>query len=173
MKPIEAALDPSDGKINTFKRDTIKGWWEIEVGIPSKWVFEENNNIGTEIIFENKLGKLIRVYPKNHDIVIDDLVTYIDVVIKTNEKIAEKEKQFTDKMEQMRTMLEIEAEKFYVELDELRDNSFKKNNAEFNETLNVDDSKVDDSKVDDKSKPDFEKPKKRGRPPKDKKTEKD
>jgi len=144
MKPIEAALKPSDGKINTFKRNTIEGWWEIEVGLPSSWVFDENSNIGCEIIFENDLGKLIKIYPKNHDIVIDDLVTYVDVIIKTNEKIAEKEKQFTDKMQDMKDMLEKEAKKFYTELDELKENSFKKNNTEFDKELN---SKADNKPI--------------------------
>jgi len=135
MKPIELVLAPTTGYINSFTRNTLKGWWEVEVGLPKTWVFDENTKIGCEIIFENELGKLIRVYPKKTDVVIDDLVAFVEIIILTNEKIAEKEKQFTDKMQEMKGILEIEAKKFYQELDELKENSFKKNNETFAKTL--------------------------------------
>lgn len=136
MKPIELALDSTTGYINSFTRNTLEGWWEVEVGLPVTWVFDENSKISCEIIFENEVGKLIKVSPKKHDVVIDDLIEFIEIIIKTNEKIAEKEKQFTDKMQEMKNHLEEEAIKFYRELDELRENSFKKNNENFTKTLN-------------------------------------
>ena len=126
MKPVESALTPSNGYINSFTRNTQEGWWEIEVGLPASWVFDENSKIGCETTFDNEIGKLIRVFPKENDIVVDDLIDFIEVIISINEKIAEKEKQFTDKMQEMKSVLEQEAQKFYKELDELKENSFKK-----------------------------------------------
>jgi len=131
MKTIEAALHPTDGYINSFVRNTEKGWWELEVGLPKTWVFDENDKIGCEIVFENEFGKLIKVSSKKTGIVIDDLVTFVEIIIATNQKIAEKEKQFTDKMQEMKGVLEKEAKKFYAELDELKENSFKNLNATF------------------------------------------
>lgn len=136
MKTIETALQPTNGYINSFTRDTVEGWWEVEVGLPKTWVYDENKKIGCEIIFENEVGKLIKIFPKEHDVVIDDLMAFVEIIIKTNEKIAEKEKQFTDKMKEMRGLLEKEAKHFYKELDEIKENSFKTLNDTFTKNLN-------------------------------------
>jgi len=135
MKPIQAALAPTDGYIKSFSRNTVEGWWEVEIGLPINWVYDENVKIGCEIVFENEVGKLVKVYPKKTDVVLDDLIAFVEIIIATNERIAEKEKQFTDKMQEMKGILEDEAKKFYQELDELKENSFKKNNANFAKTL--------------------------------------
>jgi len=131
MKKIELSLEPTNGYINSFTRNTVKGWWELEVGLPKTWVYDENNKIGCEIIFENEVGKLIKIFPKKTDIVIDDLVAFVEIIINTNQKIAEKEKQFTDKMQEMKGTLEKEAKKFYQELDDLKEKSFKNLNENF------------------------------------------
>jgi hypothetical protein len=135
MKPIHEQLISTDGYITSFIRNTIKGWWELEVGLPTSWVFDENSKIGCEIILENEIGKLIKIFPKKNNVVIDDLIAFVEIVIETNERIAEKEKQFTDKMQEMKGILEQEAKKFYQELDELKENSFKKNNDNFDKNL--------------------------------------
>jgi len=131
MKPIEAALEPTSGYIKLFNRDTKNGWWELEIGIPKGWVFDENDEINCEVLTTNEFGKIIRVSPKNQSVVIDDLITFVEIIIETNKKIAEKEKQFTEKMEEMKGVLEEEAKKFYKELDELKENSFKHLNDNF------------------------------------------
>lgn len=131
MKTIETILEPTNGYINSFTRNTVKGWWELEVGLPKTWVFDENDEIKCEIITQNDIGKLIKVSPKNSDVVIDDLIVFVEIIIQTNQKIAEKEKEFTDKMEEMKGVLEAEAKKFYAELDELKANSFKTVNENF------------------------------------------
>lgn len=135
MKTIELALESTNGYINSFTRNTVEGWWELEVGLPKTWVFDENDEIGCETILQNDFGKLIKVSPKNRDIVIDDLVTFVEIIIETNKKIAEKEKQFTDRMQEMKGVLEKEAKKFYEELDELKINSFRNLNDNFVKAL--------------------------------------
>jgi len=141
MKTIETALEPTNGYINSFTRNTVEGWWELEIGLPKAWVFNENNEIACEVIFQNDVGKLIKVSPKNRNIVIDDLVTFVEIILETNKKIAEKEKQFTDKMEEMKGILEQEAKKFYKELDELKENSFKNLNDNFVKNLHPEEEK--------------------------------
>jgi len=135
MKTIETALQPTDGYINSFTRNTVEGWWELEVGLPKTWVYDENDKIGCEIIFENEMGKLLKVFPKESGVAIDDLISFVRIIIKTNERIAEKEKEFTDKIQKMKDMLEDEAIHFYEELDELKENSFKNLNATFAKNL--------------------------------------
>jgi hypothetical protein len=135
MKTIELALESTNGYINSFTRNTVEGWWELEVGLPKTWVFDENDEITYEILQQNDVGKLIKVSPKNQDIVIDDLITFVEIIIDTNKKIAEKEKQFTDRMQEMKGVLEKEAKKFYEELDELKVNSFRNLNDNFVKAL--------------------------------------
>jgi len=125
MNTIDLALQPTTGYIKSFTRNTVEGWWELELGIPKAWVYDENSEVGCEILHQNDIGKLLRVFPKSPSILIDDLVAFVEVIIEINKKISDKEKQFTDKMEEMKGMLEKEAKKFYEELDELRETSFK------------------------------------------------
>lgn len=135
MKTIELALESTGGYVNSFTRNTVEGWWELEMGLPKGWVYDENTKIGCEIVFENERGTLIKVFPKKRDVVIDDLIAFVEIIILTNLKIAEKEKQFKDKMQEMKGLLEKEAKSFYQELDELKENSFKSLNNAFAKNL--------------------------------------
>lgn len=141
MKTIETALEPITGYLISITRNTVNGWYELEIGIPNTWVFDENNKIKYEVLTKSDEGKLIKISPKNNDIVIDDLVSFVEVIMETNKKIAEKEKQFTDKMAEMKGMLEQEAKKFYEELDELKANSFKNINDNFVKNLHPESEK--------------------------------
>jgi hypothetical protein len=135
MKTIEAILEPITGYLFSITRNTLKGWYEMEIGIPKGWVFTDNDEIKCHVIEENINGKLILIAPQNDTVVIDDLVDFVMIIIETNERIAKKEEEFTNKMVEMRNKLEEEAKKFYEELDELKDNSFKKNSENFVKTL--------------------------------------
>ena len=117
MKEIESILEPITGYLSSITRNTVKGWYELEVGIHKNWAFNENSEIGCEIVTEGDEGKIIKIFPKNNNIVIDDLILFVKIIINTNERIATKEKEFADKMEQMRKNLEKEASDFYKELD--------------------------------------------------------
>lgn len=142
MKPVQAALAPTDGYIQSWIRNTVEGWWEFEVGLPATWVFDENSKISCEVVVENDVGKLIKVAPKSHNVVVDDLLAFVEVIIETNEKIAAKEKEFTDRIQKMKEVLEKEALEFYTDLDELKENSFKKNNEDFDKTLSKPKKKI-------------------------------
>jgi hypothetical protein len=145
MKTINLALQPVEGHLISITRNTINGWYEIEVGLPSSWVFDENNEIKCEILAEDKTGKLIKLSPKNQNIVIDDLITFVEIIINTNKKIAEKEEEFKLQMEEMKKGLEKKASAFFKELDELKENSFKKINDNF--VKNIHKSDEDEKKI--------------------------
>jgi len=141
MKIIESALEPIIEYFVSITNNTVEGKLEMEIGIPKGWVFNENKEIKCEVLAENEAGKLIKITPKNNKVVIDDLVSFVEIIIETNRKIAEKEKEFTSKMEEMKGVLEKEAKKFYEELDELKENSFKNLNATFEKNLRGEDIK--------------------------------
>ena len=135
MKIIESILEPIFEYFVSFTHNTDEGCIEMSIGIPKGWVFDENKEIKCEILNENESGKLIKISPKNNNIVIDDLIAFVQIIIETNGKIAEKEKEFTNRMAEMKGVLEKEAKKFYEELDELRQNSFNNLNADFERNL--------------------------------------
>ncbi|MFA5366389.1 MAG: hypothetical protein WC333_00500 [Dehalococcoidia bacterium] len=125
MKTVESVLEPVTGYLLSMERNPEKGWYELKVGIPKSWVYGDNKSIGCEIITETDEGKLIKISPKNYSVVIDDLISFVEAIVRTNKKIAEKEKLFNQKVEQMKGAFEKEAKKFYDELELLKVNSFK------------------------------------------------
>lgn len=125
MSVIQKEFNRIDGNLITMKRDTVNGWYVFEIGIPKSWVYESNDDIECEEITENKLGYIIKVSPKNDKISIDDLISFVEIIISTNKKISQKEEEFKVRMEDLKLELEEEAKKFYEELDNLKDNSFK------------------------------------------------
>jgi len=131
MKAVDLALKSLDGFLFSIKRNPIKGWYELEIGINKSWVYNENKEISCELITENDEAILLKISPKNNRIVVDDLIAFVELIIETNKKIAEKEKEFADKMNEMKGILEKEAKKFYEELDSLKENSFKNLNDNF------------------------------------------
>ena len=141
METIESILEPITGYLISITRNTIDGWYEMEIGIHKGWVFDENKEIKCEVLNENETGKIIRISPKNNKVIIDDLIAFVKIIIKTNGKIVEKEKEFTVKMQQMKGVLEKEVKRFYEELDELKMNSFKNLNAEFEKNLHTETKK--------------------------------
>ena len=135
MKTIEALLEPITGYLISITRNAMEGWYEMQIGIPKGWVFNENKEIKCEILNEEEGGKIIKISPKNPDIVIDDIVSFVGIIMETNKKIAEKEKEFTDKMSAMKENLEKEVKAYYEELDKMRADSFNDRNADFEKSL--------------------------------------
>ena len=136
MTTIESLLKPITGYLISISRDTVNGWYVLEIGLPNTWVFDENNEIECEVLKETDEGRLIKIAPKKQKIILDDLVNFVGIIIQTNKKIALKEKQFTEKMEEMRENLEKEAKKYYEELDEIKETSFQTASKDFVENLN-------------------------------------
>jgi len=134
MKPIESAFHPIDGYMSIMERDTVHGWYFLEIGIPKAWVFDENDDINIEILSENDIGKVLKIFPKTDGIVIDDLIAFVQIIIETNERIKEKENEFSSEIEEMKNILEKKAKKHYEELEELKENSFKHFNDNFTKT---------------------------------------
>jgi hypothetical protein len=135
MKEIETILEPITGYLVKIIRNPQEGWYEMEVGIPNDWVFNENNEIGVEVITETDLGKILKIFPKSQGIGIDDLVLYVIIVINTNKKIAEKQEEFKRQLQEMKRGIEERATEYFKQMDELKENSFKKLSDNFLEGL--------------------------------------
>ena len=135
MNTIESILKPITGYLISISRDTTNGWYTLEVGLPVGWVFDDNEEVQCEVLKETDNGNLINIAPKKQEITIDDLVKFVGIIIDTNETIARKEKEFTQKMEDMRERLEEEAKKYYEELDEIKETKFQTASEEFVEEL--------------------------------------
>lgn len=159
MGTVNDKLELIAGYFATLKRDTTNGWYLLEIGLPLNWVFKSNDVIDCEIVSENKHGKLIIIKPKekSKDVTADDLLEFAELIKKTNIEIVNREKSFTEKMDKVKKGLEDEINLFYVELENLREESF----SVFNSISDI--KKTTETKID--------KPK-RGRPFKKKDDEK-
>ena len=137
MKLIETELLPIDGYLISIIRNTMKGWYELEIGLPISWVYDENSIIFCEIVreYEEEKARVVKIAPKKQGIVIDDLVEFVKIILETNKKIAEKEKEFNESLEERKKEIETWARGFYKEMDELKESSFKKVGKEFVENL--------------------------------------
>ena len=124
MKEVESILEPISSNFVSLTRNPMKGWFELEIGIPDTWVFDANKEIDVETVNETEVGKVIKIIPKNGNVVVDDVILFARIIISTNKKIAEKEQDLK------------EAGSFFKELDELKENAFKKLNDNFVNELN-------------------------------------
>ena len=127
---VEEGLKPIEGYMLSLKRDPMKGWYEMEVGLPAGWIFRGNDYIECEVISETKAGSLVKVFPKLEGITADDLISFVKLILDTNSKIAEKEKEFTDSLEESKEQLNAVAKRFYTELDDLKKKSFSEFDTE-------------------------------------------
>lgn len=153
MSLVEGKLKIISKNLISITRNTVKGWYELEIGIPSSWAFNGNEGIDCDIISENDAGKLLKISPKNKNVIVDDLMLFVRRIIETNEEIAEKEKIFTRRMEDMKKKLEKEAEKFYNDLEKLKKTSFEAVSDE-----------NDNEEIEENTEEVTSPPKKRGRP---------
>jgi len=123
---INEKLKPISDYVLSFERDTDKGWYVANFGIPASWEIKDNEDIGFELVNETDVGKLIKIFPKREGVIFDDLVLFIKIIVKTNEKIAAKEKEFNEKIEQMKKGLEDEVKNFYSGLDQFKKQAFER-----------------------------------------------
>lgn len=162
MKQIEKELESLSGYLISIKRNTIKGWYELEIGIPIDWIYKSNDYVKCEVKEKTNVGNILIISPKKDDIVIDDLIDFVKLIIETNSKIREREKEFTNKINKVKEDLENQAKEFYKELNELKEKSFNNFDIDENNTsnTNIREKKTTTKKTNSK--------KKVGRPPKSK-----
>lgn len=124
MSVIQKKIESLDGYLFSIKRDTENGWYYLEVGLPKSWIFRGNDIINCKKINEWDEGNLIQIEPNENNVTIDDLIKFTHIILKTNEKIIAKEKEFEEKITKIKEELNVERNEFFSELDSLRDKSF-------------------------------------------------
>lgn len=130
MKSIEEGLEPLSGHLLALKRDTVKGWYYLEIGLPKDWIFNGNDFIECETIQKSDEGIMIKIVPKEEGVIIDDLIAFVILIIETNSKITEMESKFTEQMAHVKKNLEDQYKDFYKELQDLREESFSNFNVD-------------------------------------------
>lgn len=163
MKSIEEGLSPLTGYLISINRNTVKGWYELQIGVPSNWIYKDNDLINCTVVKKTDAGHILTISPKSENITLDDLVAFVKLIIETNSKIREREKEFTSKMDNVKKELENQAKEFYKEIDNLREESFKKFNVNKNKTPSTDINKNNKSNDENVT---TTKKRGRGRPPK-------
>jgi len=126
METIDSILQPITGYLLSIIRNTEHGCYELEIGLPAAWVFKENEEIECIVTSESENGRIIKISPKYIDVTVDNLVDFVKIIISTNKKIADKEEEFKKKIEEIKSLVEVEVNKHKVDLDELKEISFKK-----------------------------------------------
>ncbi|MFW6219421.1 MAG: hypothetical protein ACOC33_01005 [bacterium] len=148
VKQIQKTIEPLDGYLISMTRDTVNGYYVLEVGIPRGWVYKSNDIIECEEINKNDNGVLLKIKPKKEEVVIDDLFEFVNLIIQTNAKIVEKEKEFNDRMEKYKQDLEMQVKSFYDELDTIKEKSFTVfDKSEKNKEKKPQENTTEDTKV--------------------------
>jgi len=124
MKPINDTLSLLDGYLLSIERDVENSSYIINMGIPASWTYKETNVIECEVVAGNDKGTLLKIFGKNENIVIDDLVEYCKIIVETNERLQRMQEEFDKKMIEMKERLIQEQRTFLDELDEMKDKSF-------------------------------------------------
>lgn len=124
MAIVEETLKPLDGYLFAIKRDTVNGWYYLEVGLPKSWIYRGNDIIDCVKLNEWNAGNLIKVTPKVEGITLDDLIKFTQLILDTNAKILEKVHEFEEKIKQVKESLNADKIGFNKELDDLREQSF-------------------------------------------------
>lgn len=109
-----------------IENNVDKNYFEFEIGLPEKWYYKSNDFICCENLKKiDNYGTIVKIYPKKQDIRVDDIFNFIIKTIEINNRIAEMEKAFQEKMESEKEKIKNEVEKFYSKIEDLRVKSFE------------------------------------------------
>ena len=125
MKSLQKALNKVEGYLMSMERDAVKGQYELKVGIPKNWAYKANDKIDCETLQETKQGDLVRVFAIDDDVVVDDLIEFVNIIIETNKKIADMQKELDEQLEKQAKQMEEYAVQFMSKIEEVKESSFE------------------------------------------------
>jgi hypothetical protein len=127
MKSVQSVLTQLDGYLMSVARDPENGWYYLEIGLPKNWVYSSNDLILCTEIQSSDVGKIIKIEPNNNnDVIVDDLIEFVSLIVKTNKTVLDKEIEFSKHIEKIKSDLEKQIEFFYTDLDKMKKTSFNK-----------------------------------------------
>ena len=137
MKETENLIEKKLNKISDYLISIEKNFetngFELKCGIYNDWIYESNSYIGCDVIKETDKGTILKIYPLKNNVTIDQLIEFVNVIVATNKRILEKEKEYTNKINEIK-------ESFSKEIDELKKysfNNFKENEKILKDSLNL------------------------------------
>lgn len=147
---VDDAIKQIDGYLLSIYPDIELGCYALKMGINADWEFENNEMIVCNSINETDSGKIIEIKPNENyheEVKIDDLITFAKFIIKVNEEIAEKEKEFKLTIKKEKEEFEERIKSFYDSLSDMKSKTFNtiKNT---NNISSLDDNDVDSSNTD-------------------------
>lgn len=136
MGAVNKILSKLDSYLYTIKRDTVKGWYVLEVGVPSSWTYKSTSKINCEETGSTEKMCMIQINPnEDSDITIDELLVFAVQIVDNNKRIEKMREDFESKMLEIKEKLAEEYEKFEVEIEGVEDNLFDEKTKK---TLKVD-----------------------------------
>ena len=133
MKLVEETLKKLDGKLLSIERNTIVGKYELKIGLPKKWVYKSTEEINIKLETETDNAKLLIISSNKDDIVIDDLIDFVNFIIDKNEEIQKKEDEIDNIIKKAKEELESKVKTLYNEVENMRTNSFNLNEKNGND----------------------------------------
>jgi len=125
MKQLERALSKIEGYLLSLKRDAVEGYYYLEVGVPKNWAYKANDNVECDVLQSTEHGDLIKIYPKKESVVVDDLIEFVNIIIDTNKKIVDMQKQLDEHLEKQAEQLKEYTKEFMDKIEEMKETSFE------------------------------------------------
>jgi len=124
-KTLDKILKKLDGYLVSIERNLDTDMYELKVGFRKNWVYKSTDDIECDVIIEAETGSVAIISGKHEEVVIDDLVDFVNKVIDTNKKITQMQEEFEDKLEEQKQLIADQILQFEEEIEEMRETSFK------------------------------------------------
>lgn len=144
MSVINDKIKPIDQYLIEISKNTVTDLFELKIGIPYSWEYKSNKKIDCEVLLENEEnnGKILKIFPLDDKIIIDDLIDYAVVIVNTNAKIVEMQEKFNKEIEKTKITLEGKIKEFMGDIDDYKKNAFE-NLFENKSTKKIENKKID------------------------------
>jgi len=123
-KTLDKILNKLDGYLMSIERNLDTGMYELKVGFRKNWVYKSTDDVECKVIVESENGNVVTILGKHDEIIIDDLINFVNRVIETNKKITLMQKEFDEQLEKQKQVLIDQQMEFNEQLDEIKETSF-------------------------------------------------
>ena len=93
--------------------------WILKIGLPSKWVVNNNELINVSMVTEMDEGKIISIRPMGDNVTIDVLLEFVMLIIQTNQAIIDKQKEFELEIKKMENEIAEKTKGYFSEISKL------------------------------------------------------
>lgn len=123
-KTLDKILNNLDGYLMSIERNVDTSMYELKVGFRKNWVYKSTDDIECKVIVESENGNIVIISGKHDEVIIDELIDFVNKVIETNKKITQMQEEFEKQMEEEKDKLAEKFMKFEEEIEEMKESSF-------------------------------------------------